>query len=206
MLSATVVIAILAFFGYEKVDKIEKTILERANQRLEKTDSLLAKIDEKRIDEINQRLIEKEKEYQKTISHFDKLISQSKEIEKRLLDLLPENERTEYPLEAYIVKPPSDLFEIRSFPSKFKVNEKANIFMILSENIDLKKVKVLSIKLMHGDTLIKDYYYKPKVNLNKMSITFDVKQGDYRLLVGFFAESKKEEDIFYKLSQKITLK
>jgi amino acid permease len=41
--AGTILISVIAFFGYSKIENIEKTIMNRANERLAITDSLLKK-------------------------------------------------------------------------------------------------------------------------------------------------------------------
>lgn len=82
--SVTIILALLAFWGYDKIDTIEKTILERTDQRLAQSDSLLSKIDDKRIADLNNKLLLKEKEYTQTIKSLENIITQNKQIEDKI--------------------------------------------------------------------------------------------------------------------------
>jgi len=59
-ISGSIIISVLAFFGYNKIESIQESILRRANERLAITDSILAKIDQKKIDSLNEIIAQKE--------------------------------------------------------------------------------------------------------------------------------------------------
>ena len=61
IIAGTLIISVLAFFGYNKIENIEKIVIDKTNQRLAITDSLLAKIDQKKIDSIKNILIVKKR-------------------------------------------------------------------------------------------------------------------------------------------------
>ena len=114
IIASSVLISVLAFFGYNKIDAIENSILERANNRLAITDSILATIDQKKIDSLKLLLIEKEKEYKLTISNFEKIVAQNKKLEMKLLVSLPENERIKSKNNAFIKEYPTDIIAKKS--------------------------------------------------------------------------------------------
>ena len=72
---------IIGFFGYNKMDSIESMIIERANSRLAQTDSILAKIDTSKINELNRRLLEKQREYETILENFQKFVDSQKILE-----------------------------------------------------------------------------------------------------------------------------
>ncbi|MCL4548701.1 MAG: hypothetical protein M1495_09045 [Bacteroidetes bacterium] len=203
-IAITIILTLLAFFGYDKIDTIEKTILERANLRLAKTDSILSKIDDKKINELNMRLVEKEKQYEQTLSNFEKLLSQNEKIEDRILQLLPNNKRIEYKLSTYIIKSPEDYFQIKPIKNIWHSNEIMNLYLVFNDNFDLKKVTALRFQLSDSKYLVKDYYFQNEQRFNKIEITLDVGKGDYFFEFGFITK-ENNEDVFYRFVKKIKI-
>ena len=187
--SITVILAIFAYFGYDKIDSLEKTILERTNNRLAQTDSILAKIDSKKINELNQRISEKEKEYSQTLNNFEKIISQNKKIEDNILALLPNNKRVERNYSSYYGGKVDDLFEFRPIENNYKQNSVVNLYLIFDETFDLSKADCISINLYKGNYVIKRHYYSVQERFNKINFTFDVDKGDYAIEFGFLSKS-----------------
>ncbi|MDP4194857.1 MAG: hypothetical protein Q8940_07400 [Bacteroidota bacterium] len=201
----TIILTLLTFFGYDKIDSIEKTILERANVRLAKTDSLLAKIDDKRINEINYKLLQKEKEYEVTIGNFEKMIAQNERLEERILQLLPDNKRIDVKLNSYISKSPEDIFEIRPVKDSWNNNENMKLYLIFNDKYDLNKVIGLKFSIDNSKYEIKDYYYQIEQRFNKISVTLDLAKGPYLINFGFL-EKSKDIPTYYHISKKINIR
>ncbi len=95
-----ILLFILAFLGYDKIESIEQKIL--------------SKIDEKRLNELNQRILAKEVEFEQTLKNFEKVLSKNKELEEKLLTALVSNERVSAP------KMDSSLLAPQKISSKFE--------------------------------------------------------------------------------------
>jgi len=201
---ATVIISILAFFGYNKIDSVEKQILEKANARLAITDSLLAKINEKKLDSINELLSRKIVEYENTIKNFELVINQNKVIEKKLFELLPLNEQLlSFPHESYYQEQQGDYFEIYPFPDKFKNNEKAFVYFKFLEPFDISDAECIAIQIfqINRNVLLNAKYYKVNQRLNKIAIQFAYEKGKYDLFIGFF--TKQNNGFHYYRMKKV---
>ena len=205
----TIVLAIIAYFGYGKIDSIESKILEKANIRLAKTDALLAKIDDKKIDELNKRLSEKQHEYETTLQNFERVLAKNKELEEKLLHSLPSNDRVEHPLIDYLTNTPEDYFTVRQFALTFRRKEKQEIYLTFADNFDIKKANFLALQLLadkpNGYYLMLHYFFKVQHKLNKLTFTPDVPPGKYVLDVGFFTTDNGKET-FYRLEKSVTVK
>ncbi len=203
--SVTVLLAILAYFGYNKIESIESTILEKANARLAKTDTILSKIDERKIDELNRRLAGKQREYELTLSNFEKVLAKNKELEEKLLRSLPPNERAEHPLREWYVRSPEDYFEVRPFATNLRRKEKQDIYLTFADKFDIKKASLLRLQLTEDKQkgfLVVDYFFKVQQRFNKLTFTVDVPVGDYILGVGFLS-TEDNKDTFYRLDNKV---
>lgn len=229
--AVTIILALFAFFGYDKIESIESTIIGAVNERIAKTDSLISLVDQVRISELDVRLIElthrveekekeltqrigqlneriraKERDYQLTLSNFERFLSKNQEVERRLLQLLPTNQRIDYSLGTYHIRPPEDYFEIRPFPSSFERNERVDIFLTFADKFDLNRAEALCIHLMKVEEgkhfLYRQYFFEVQEHLNKLALTLDVGEGDYTLETGFI-EVKNDNTYFYRSAQKV---
>ena len=201
IISGTVIISLLAFFGYNKIENIENLVFKEVNERLKVTDDLLSKIDQKKIDSLNIVLTKKEKEFNQTIKNFDLIIKTNKSLEDKLLRSIDENSRTKEINESYYEESQTDYFEIRPFSKTIKLKEKIDFYLIFKENVDLTNIDNLCLKLFPKNTNIQlqDKYYKVNSNFNKLSLRIDSKyknHQEYQLKIGFYR--KEGENIkFY---------
>jgi hypothetical protein len=195
IICATLVISILAFFGYNKIDSVEKQILEKANNRLARTDSLLAKINEKKLDSINKILVAKQIEYGNTIKNFELVILQNKLLERKLFEILPANEQlTSFKYPTHYQEKQEDYFSIEPFGDKFNKEDKVLIYLKFSEKTDISKVECIGINifLYNRHVLVKDKYYKVTQRLNKLPFQFDLDKGKYDMIIGYFTRINKD--------------
>lgn len=210
MISGTVLIALLAFFGYNRIDSIEKTILEEANKRLAVTDSILAKIDQSKIDSLNTFLIIKEKELIQTISNFEKIIYQNKSLEMKLLNSLPENDRINRKEGGYIDGLLADYVEMKPFKTILNEKEIVYIYLVLKENVEFASDDYISLAIYpKGRGVLLDYkYYNVNSKLNKISFGLRKFKNykDYRIEVAYFKKENKDTYRRYYTSQNIELK
>lgn len=206
--AVAILFAILAYFGYDKIDSVQQTVLNKANQRLAKTDSLLARLDQTKLDSLNLLLVQKQQEYEVTLSNFELALRRNKELEFKLFAALKPNERTEYELQSWAVHPPEDYFEIKHFPEKFRSGERIDLYLSFSESFDMSRAKVLRVAITQfrdGKAYgIRDYKFKVQQRLNKFSITLDISKGQYLIEIGFI---RKEGDGhgFYRLQKGIEI-
>lgn len=203
-ISVTVVLSILAYFGYDKIDTLEKSIIERTNSRLAKTDTLLSKIDEKRIDNINKRITEKENEYNVTLNSISKIINQNRIVEEKILSVLPNNKKTDREPRTISLKQPDNIFEVRQLQATYTKNQKISLYLIFAEEYDLKNVDVICLHISKNNVLQKDNYYLVEQRFNKIEVTLDLNSGDYEFEFGFLTKSKVVPD-FHRIIKKIKI-
>lgn len=206
--AVAVLFGILAYFGYDKIDSVQQTVLNKANQRLAKTDSLLANVDQSKLDSLNRILIQKQREYELTLLNFESALKKNRELESKLFETLKPNERIEYELTRYSVHSPEDYFEIRPFPDKFRPNQRLDIYLTFLENYDFSRARLLLVDITqlrenqrYG---VKEYKFKVQQRLNKMSMTLDLPKGIYHLEVGFVTKDGDSHS-FYRLQKNIEI-
>jgi len=207
--SVAVIIAILAYFGYDKIESIQKQILNSANQRLAKTDSLLSNLDQQKLDLLNEKLIQKTKEYEKTLSNFNKALTRNKELESRLFSALPTNKRIESKISTYHVLSPEDYFEIKQLKNSFRSGEKFAAYLSFNDSFDLSLAKELKLTITQKKEgkrfMVKDYSFEVHDKLNKLSCTLNIEKGEYILEIGFIKEDSGEK-YFYRYKKNISIK
>jgi hypothetical protein len=191
---------ILAFFGYDKIENIEITIMNQANERLTQTDSILSKIDQSRIDSLNQILLLKEQEYNVIISNFERIVQQSMDLQSKLLESLSENERTDMDTDRYVSESPTDIFTIYPFIKELTKNRPESIYLVFKDGVEFSKDDYLSVSLFPKGRriLILDKRYKISSKFNKMSFGINPFEDykDYELEIAYF----KKENHGYKKS------
>jgi len=209
IISGTIILSLLAFFGYNKIENIQKIALEKVERRLAITDSLLAKIDQNKIDSLKSLLDKKEKEFQNTIKRFDEIIIKNKELENKLLLSLSVNPKINPNINSYISEQQVDFFDIKPFKHQLKIGEQINIFIIFNSKINLDDIEFLGIKLYPKgrNILLQDRYYSINSRLNKIIFRISNKfknYNNYSLEIGFYKKEKGKYK-FYHTTENITL-
>lgn len=209
IISGSIIISVLAFFGYNKIESIQESILRRANERLAITDSILAKIDQNKIDSLNEIIAQKEIEYRQTIENFENIISNNKALEDKLLKSLPENKRTNLSVNAYTTEFPTSIFEIRPFKKTLKIGETESVFLIFKEDLIDSKEDFISINLhpKGRNILLMDKNYDIDTRLNRISFGIEKFENysDYVLEIAYFKKETKDRYRKYYITENIKL-
>lgn len=199
--AGSILLVILAFFGYDKIENIETTILDRAGERLAQTDSILAKIDQPRIDSINRLLLLKEQEYSVVISNFEKIVQQSLEIQGKLLESISENERTDNKTDVYTQEYSTDVFIIHPFNRELIRNQVEYVYIVFNDGVEFSEEDYLSISLKpKGRGIIlfsKNYAVSSKFNKVSFAIEPFEDYKEYELHVSYFKKESKNYRRFY---------
>lgn len=204
---AAAFLATLAYFGYDKIQSVEKAIIDQANSRLAKSDALLAMVDEKKLNQINKRLSDKEKEYEIMISSFNKFVSKNKELQEVLLKSMEPNEVLLEPEIPSITLADSEFnFEVRPFPSTIKAKSKQDIYLTFQDGFPLNDAEMLGVYFLQMSSEssyknLKKYIFKGQQRQNKLSFTVNVAPDNYLLRVGYLKKSKDRKNdntyVFY---------
>jgi len=209
IISGSILISVLTFFGYTKIENIEQTIMEKANERLAVTDLILSKINQERIDSLNLILIKKEENYQKTISNFEKIVSLNKELENQLFKSLPENKRTESKTNTYIEEYPTNYFKIRPFKTKVQEGELINLYVVINDGNEIKDEDYFSVKVYPKGRrvllLSKEYIASSKFNKFSFGINKFENYKEYELEVALFRNERNDTYMKYFITKSITL-
>jgi hypothetical protein len=195
--SVSIIITILAFFGYNKIENIQTQILEQANERVAKVDTLLAKVDENRINIMNAKILATQKNLDSLYNNIGKLIIKNKKLEDMAINTLPPNEQIELSIPQWFENNGDNDFEIRM---KTNTNNKKDLFVIFNDNFDLNKVKCLAVEVsnvLSKNTCLFFNCYKIQGRINKLSFQQNFAVGSYKLQVGYFTVQNGKYS-FYK--------
>ena len=195
--------SVLAFFGYNKIENIEETILQQANARLSITDSLLAKINQTKIDSLNQVLLLKEEEYKTTIENLERVVKQSMALQQKLFEMLPENKSIDIEVKSFIEEDSKNVFIVNSFNKNLIKNQTEFICLVFKDNVEFTKDDFISISLYPKGRRILVFNKKYQVSsiLNKASFSINPfeKYTEYVLEISFF---KKVGDQYKRYCQR----
>lgn len=89
----SIVLAVLGFLGYNRVENLLEKVEKNANERLSKTDAMLAKIDTHILDLITTVVGERTEAYEKAIAALEKGMKVNRELYKKLISGLPYNKK-----------------------------------------------------------------------------------------------------------------
>ena len=207
IISGTIIFALLAFFGYDKIENIERIIITKVDKRLAITDSILSKIDQRTIDSLNILLTEKELELKKTIENFEKTISRNNELELNLLKNLVENKRIESKNVSRHIEPNTDVFDIREFKTDFNINELGYIYLVVRDGFELDESCFINLSLYpkNRNILLQDKYYSIDSKFNKLSFVLNEKFEKYTVYTLEISLFKKEGKSYKEYKRKIDI-
>ncbi|MFH1051028.1 MAG: hypothetical protein V1779_08910 [bacterium] len=194
----TILLTIFSFFGWDKITSIEKYATDKVNKRLERSDSLIAMLDEKKIKEINDQIKEKEKEYKIILSNLDNLINENEEIQNKILLTMPINDITSREKGTNKLLPAFDnKFTLINFPKKVKNNTRLFIYLSLPSTIKTDTLTNINIDFLRKQsetnfTTLNFQSFKPKKGLNKLFIDIQVdnniKKWKYNIWITLYSK------------------
>ena len=202
--SIAIILGILAYFGYDKIDTLESTILKQLNSRLAITDSLLSNIDEDKLDKLNIRLEEKEKEYNKTIANIARIIMLNKEIEDKILETLPNNSIIKQKYTTMYQSGNENIFEVKPIKKTYKQNSNEYFYLIFFENYSLENADFVLFQIQKGNSVLKDSFNKIESRFNKIELNFNIPKGKYIIEFGIVTKSNSTPT-FHRVKKEIEI-
>jgi hypothetical protein len=210
IICGSLIISVLGFFGYNKIESIQNSILERANERLAITDSILSKIDQKKIDSLNEIISQKEIEYQQTIENFENTILKNRALEDKLLKSLPENKRSNNNVNHYEIEYSNSYFEVRPFRKTLRPRENESIFLVFKDNVITSKNDfiILSLYPKGRGILLMEKRYDIDTRLNRLSFEIEKFENftDYTLRIGYCMKLDSDKYKKFYIIEDIKLK
>ncbi len=205
----SVVIAILGFFGFDRVEALLDRVEQNANERLAQTDMLLSKVDTHYLDSLTAIVQERTQAYQDAIAALEKGTRVNNELYKKLISGLPYNKRIEGKRSPYIQKEATNLFDVVFYTEKYSYNQTGECYVVMGEEYRLEKDDFISVEIRprNRHVIIFEQSYEVFSNYNKFHFQFEEFEGysDYDLSIILFRKNGKE--IYgYQLSKPISVK
>lgn len=197
-----IILAVLAFFGFREINQIRNSVMQSIQPQIRYVDSLTKSIQTAKLDSLTLLIKKRGEEEKLVIKKLDDLITSSKEVENRFIQIMPSNEigtsDMKYP---HTVSGSTHYFEIKSPENHLSSgNEKRSI--VLKLFIPSDSVQYIFMIIYERENNIKTTYcYLPKDGYNKLEFINDLKQPNY-IDVGLFL--KKDWNLknpsFYRTS------
>lgn len=131
--SVSVILAIFAFFGYDRIESIVNSVEARANARLATTDSLLAKVDMRFLDSLTSVVNERTILYENAIEALERGARVNKDIYKQLIGSLPYNKRIDKSVGAYTLNDATNLFDVVYYTDDYHFGGNGDCYVLMGE-------------------------------------------------------------------------
>lgn len=170
----TVVIAILGFLGYDKLETLLNRVEDSANERLARTDSLLSKVDTHFLDSLTTLVNEKTVAYEATVNALERGTRVNNNMIKSLIGGLPFNKRYDVEHTPYIETDATNLFDIIYYTDNYEYGETGVCYVLMGEEYVKKKGDILLVKVRPDNRNIVVYYqtFETFDNYNKLHYSF----------------------------------
>ena len=201
-----IIMAVLAFFGYNKVEALLDKVEQNANERLSKTESLLSKVDMHYLDSLTAIVEERTIAYEEAIGALEKGTRVNNDLYKKLISGLPYNKRLETKLVPYVGKDATNIFDIVFYSEKYKYDQTGECYVVMGDEYCIEKDDVFLIEVRPGNrhVIIFGETFEVRGNYNKFHFKFGrfEQYSDYELVV-LLLRKKGKETIGYELSRPI---
>ncbi len=202
-----VIMAILAFFGYNKVEALLDKVEQSANERLSETDALLSKVDAHYLDSLTAIVEERTIAYEEAIAALEKGTRVNNELYTKLISGLPYNKRVETKVEPYVGKSATNLFDIVFYSEKYKYGQTGECYVVMGDEYSIEKddVFLIEVRPRNRHMIISSETFEVLGNYNKFHFRFGQfeQYSDYELSV-VLLRKKGKDTMGYKLSMPIT--
>lgn len=207
--AVSVILAVFAFFGYDKIDAIVNRVETNANARLAKTDSLISRVDMRVLDSLKEVVEERTIAYETAIAALERGTRVNEELNKRLISSLPYNNRIESEMEPFIEKDAINTFDIIYYTKDYSVGEMGDCFVMMGDGFSLKKDDVFLVEVNPKGRMIMIYFETFEVNARNNKLPFVFKryerESEYELTIVLLRKQGGKR-FGYKLSKPLILK
>lgn len=191
-----VVMTILGFFGYNRVEGLLENMEARANARLAKTDSLLAMVDTRYLDSLKEVVNERTLLYEEAIAALERGTRVNNEIYKKLIESLPYNKRLEAQYDMYYSKDAFNLFDIVYYSEEYGFNKTGECYIVMGDEYVKEPDDVFLVEVLPRERNVALYYQLFEVhdNYNRLFYKFNKfeKYNEYVLRVVLLRKHGKD--------------
>lgn len=204
----SIVLSILTFFGYNKIEVLLDEVKQTANEKLAETEQLLSKINTHYLDSLTTIVEERTIAYEEAIAALEKGTKVNNELYKKLISGLPYNKRIAAEFEPYIEKDATNLFDIVFYSDHYISGQTGECYVVMGDEYSPEKDDVFFIEVMPNNRRVIIYYqtYEVLRNYNKFHFKFDKyeQSNDYNLVIALQRKQGKET-IRYTISKPIAI-
>jgi hypothetical protein len=184
------ILGLFGFFGYREITGIRGTIIDSIKPQIRYVDSLAASIKTSQLDSLFRLIKERESEQKKLLRKINNIISSSKELENKYIEIMPENSpyRVNNTIQkGYSILGTHNYFDI-VVPKIFNVGNAKRI-IVIKLNIPSSSVNHISIKFAKGNMSLGELRYLPKESYNKLIFQRNL-TNNTKIDVGIFLKSE----------------
>ena len=186
-----IVVAILAFFGYDKIDSITSKIEERTNSRLASTDSLLSSIDTQYLDSLTIAVSQRTAIYEKALTELERGTKVSQDYFRVVGNSLPYNKEIEVKIDSYLNDNRIDVIDVVQFSGTIHERQVGDCIVSIRDDVDIKEGDAIEIKVYPKGRRIVVFsqFYHVNKPLNRLSfrITRFEDYQDYSLFITLYS-------------------
>lgn len=175
----TVVIAVLGFFGYDKIDSVADKFEKRASNRLSVTDSILAKLDTHFLDSITDLIYKTTNVYENSLKTLEKGVQYNIDY-VNLISKLSYNKRAEKTPDTYFERNATNVFDIAYYSDSIREDIIGECYVVMRDEYKYNTEDVFLIAVYPRGRNIAVYYqpFVVKNDYNKFYFQFS-KYEDY---------------------------
>ena len=182
----SVIIAVLGFFGYDKIDTVADKFEEHASNRLAVTDSILAKLDTHFLDSITDLIYKTTNVYENSLKTLEKGVQYNIDY-VNLIGKLSYNKRAEKVPETYFERNATNVFDIAYYSDSIREDIIGECYVIMRDEYKYNTDDVFLIAVYPKGRNIAVFYqpFVVKNDYNKFYFQFNKYEDDenYRLEV-----------------------
>lgn len=200
---------ILVLFGYNRVSDLLDKVENNANERLAKTDSILATVDMRFLDSLTFLVNERTETYEKAISALENGIRVNNEMYRKIIASLPYNKRIEYNVNSFLVRDATNIFDVVFYSEDYSEGETGECYVVMGDEYARNANDVLLVEVLPLNKNVAVYYqiFEVKDNYNKLYFRFNKYEQDLEYSLRIILLRKQGKDhVGYTITKPITIK
>lgn len=208
-ISITVGFTLFGFLGYGKVEALLDRVETKANERLSKTDSLLAKVDTQYLDSLIAVVNEKTLAYEASVAALEKGTLVNNNLMKSIIKDIPYNKRFDVKHTPYFETDATNMFNVIYYTDNYAYGETGDCYVVMGEEYKKEEGDVFLVEIKVENRNIAVFYqtFEAFENYNKLHYSFgDHKHGSRYLLVIALIRKRGTDFIGYTQTKPIVVK
>ena len=204
----SIIVALLGFFGYNRIEALLGKVEQNANERLSKSDSLLSKVNTYSIDSLNTVVHEKTHALEAAITALEKGTRVNNELYRQLISGLPYNNTVDVPYDKLKVRVNSvkDEFDIVYYSERYSAGEIGECYIIMGDDFFKERTDVFLVQVypLHWFIPVYSQVFEVQSNYNRLFFMFSQNEQykDYEIAV-LLLRKQGDKTIGYRINKPI---